>query len=151
MKIAIVGSGISGLACAYLLKEDHEVTLFEADAKPGGHVNTVEVTGNTGTFQVDTGFIVFNEQNYPNFVKLLDQLGVESQDTRMGFSVRSEKLGLEYSGESFRGLFEHLRNLSDICRGTIPSQGRRGPRRNKHYPKRPWFVRHHHLHDGTLP
>tara|TARA_B100001057_G_C22844955_1_gene948603 strand:+ start:353 stop:1591 length:1239 start_codon:yes stop_codon:yes gene_type:complete len=113
VKIAIVGSGISGLACAYLLKEDHEVTLYEADAKPGGHVNTVEVTGNTGTFQVDTGFIVFNEENYPNFVKLLDHLGVESQDTRMGFSVRSEKLGLEYSGESFRGLFGHLRNLSD--------------------------------------
>ena len=85
MKIAIVGSGISGLACAHLLKKDHEITLFEAAAKAGGHVNTVEVTGKTGTFQVDTGFIVFNEQNYPNFVRLLDLLGVESQDTRMGF------------------------------------------------------------------
>ncbi len=114
MKIAIVGSGISGLACAHLLKKDHEITLFEAAAKAGGHVNTVEVTGKTGTFQVDTGFIVFNEQNYPNFVRLLDLLGVESQDTRMGFSVRSDQLGLEYSGESFRGLFGHLRNLTDL-------------------------------------
>ena len=113
MNIAVVGSGISGLACAHLLKEDHEVTLFEANAKPGGHVNTVEVSGKTGTYQVDTGFIVFNEQNYPNFVRLLELLGVESQTTRMGFSVRSEKLGLEYSGESFRGLFGHLRNLTD--------------------------------------
>jgi predicted NAD/FAD-binding protein len=113
VKIAVVGSGISGLACAHLLKEDHEVTLFEADAKPGGHVNTIEVSGKTGTYQVDTGFIVFNEQNYPNFVRLIEQLGVESQATRMGFSVRSDKLGLEYSGESFRGLFGHLRNATD--------------------------------------
>ena len=113
MKIAVVGSGISGLACTHLLKNDHDVTLYEADAKPGGHVNTVEVSGRTGTYQVDTGFIVFNEQNYPNFVKLLEQLGVESQPTRMGFSVRSEKPDIEYSGESFRGLFGHLRNLAD--------------------------------------
>ena len=98
----------------HLLKKDHEITLFEAATKAGGHVNTVEVTGKTGTFQVDTGFIVFNEQNYPNFVRLLDLLGVEFQDTRMGFSVRSEQLGLEYSGESFRGLFGHLRNLTDL-------------------------------------
>lgn len=113
MKIAIVGSGISGLACAYILKKDHEVTLYEADRKPGGHVNTVDVKGKTGNFAVDTGFIVFNEQNYPNFTRLLDLLGVESQVTRMGFSVRSDKLALEYSGESLRGLFGHLRNFTD--------------------------------------
>ncbi len=113
MKIAVVGSGISGLACAHLLGHEHDVTLFESDAKPGGHVNTVEVSGKTGTYQVDTGFIVFNEQNYPNFVRLLELLGVESQATRMGFSVRSERLKLEYSGESFRGLFGSLRNATD--------------------------------------
>ncbi len=113
MKIAVVGSGISGLACAYLLGPKHDLTLFESDAKPGGHVNTVEVTGKTGTYQVDTGFIVFNKQNYPNFVRLLDLLGVESQETRMGFSVRSDSLKLEYSGESFRGLFGSLRNTTD--------------------------------------
>ena len=113
MKIAIVGSGISGLGCAHLLKEDHEITLFEASHKPGGHVNTVDVAGRTGDYRVDTGFIVFNEHNYPNFVRLLELLGVESQPTRMGFSVRSQKTGIEYSGESILGLFGGLRNLTD--------------------------------------
>ncbi len=113
MRIAIVGSGISGLSCAYLLKSKHEVTLFEAGSKAGGHVNTVTTKGNSGTFKVDTGFIVFNEANYPNFVHLLDQLGVQSQPTRMGFSVRSEKLSLEYSGESLVGLLGHPRNALD--------------------------------------
>ena len=113
MRIAIVGSGISGLSCAYLLKPKHEVTLFEAGSKAGGHVNTVTTKGNSGTFQVDTGFIVFNEANYPNFVRLLDQLGVQSQPTRMGFSVRSEKLSLEYSGENLVGLLGHPRNALD--------------------------------------
>tara|TARA_B100000212_G_scaffold331273_1_gene298329 strand:- start:1038 stop:2276 length:1239 start_codon:yes stop_codon:yes gene_type:complete len=113
VRIAIVGSGISGLSCAYLLKSKHEVTLFEAGSKAGGHVNTVTTKGNSGTFKVDTGFIVFNEANYPNFVHLLDQLGVQSQPTRMGFSVRSEKLSLEYSGESLVGLLGHPRNALD--------------------------------------
>jgi len=113
MKIAIVGSGISGLGCAHLLKDIHEITLFEASDKPGGHVNTVNVAGRTGDYRVDTGFIVFNEQNYPNFVRLLQFLGVESQPTRMGFSVRSEMTGIEYSGESILGLFGGLRNLTD--------------------------------------
>ena len=113
MKIAVVGSGISGLACAYLLSQEHDLTLFEADAKPGGHVNTVDVDGKSGNYRVDTGFIVFNEENYPNFIRLLDLLEVPSQPTRMGFSVRSDKLGLEYSGESLGGLFGSLRNLVD--------------------------------------
>jgi predicted NAD/FAD-binding protein len=113
MKIAIIGSGISGLGCAHLLKSTHEITLFEASDKPGGHVNTVDVAGRTGDYRVDTGFIVFNEQNYPNFVRLLQLLGVESQPTRMGFSVRSEKTGIEYSGESILGLFGGIKNLTD--------------------------------------
>ena len=113
MRIAIVGSGISGLSCAYLLHPKHEVTLFESGSKAGGHVNTVLTKGKSGTFQVDTGFIVFNEANYPNFVRLLDQLGVQSQPTRMGFSVRSEKLSLEYSGENLVGLLGHPRNALD--------------------------------------
>ena len=74
MKIAIIGSGISGLGCAYLLKNNHDVTIFEAAEKPGGHVNTVDVKGKTGDYRVDTGFIVFNEHNYPNFVRLLQLL-----------------------------------------------------------------------------
>lgn len=113
MNIAVVGSGISGLACAYLLHNKHDLTLFESEKKPGGHVNTVETKGKTGTFQVDTGFIVFNQENYPNLIRLLDQLGVQSQPTRMGFSVQSDKLNLEYSGENIRGLFGHIRNLLD--------------------------------------
>ena len=71
MRIAIVGSGISGLSCAYLLHPKHEVTLFESGSKPGGHANTVLTKGKSGAFQVDTGFIVFNELNYPNFLRLL--------------------------------------------------------------------------------
>ena len=113
MKIAIIGSGISGLGCAYLLKNNHDVTIFEAAEKPGGHVNTVDVKGKTGDYRVDTGFIVFNEHNYPNFVRLLQLLGVDSQPTRMGFSVRSERTGIEYSGESIPGLFGGLKNLID--------------------------------------
>ena len=113
MKIAIVGSGISGLACGLLLQKEHDVTVFEADDKPGGHVNTVAVKGKTGDYQVDTGFIVFNRENYPNFVRLLDYLGVESQKTRMGFSVKSEIHNLEYSGESLKGLLGNARNILD--------------------------------------
>ena len=96
MRIAIVGSGISGLICAHLLGKEYNVTLFESDSRPGGHVNTVKTKGQTGTFNVDTGFIVFNRENYPNFVRLIDKLNVSSQETRMGFSVRSENSGIEY-------------------------------------------------------
>ena len=108
-----MGSGISGLACGLLLEKEHDVTVFEADDKPGGHVNTVGVKGKTGEYQVDTGFIVFNHENYPNFVRLLDYLGVESQQTRMGFSVKSEIHDLEYSGESLKGLLGNSRNILD--------------------------------------
>ena len=114
MKIAIVGSGISGLICAHLLCRKYDVTLFEAEGKVGGHVNTVTTFGKSGKFQIDTGFIVFNEKNYPNFVRLIHNLGVRSQPTRMGFSVRSEILGYEYSGETIVGLFGHPRNLTDL-------------------------------------
>ena len=112
MRIAIVGSGISGLICAYLLGKNHQITLFEADSRPGGHVNTVATKGLTGTYKIDTGFIVFNQENYPNFIRLLENLKVPSQKTRMGFSVCSETSGLEYSGESMLGLFGHFRNLT---------------------------------------
>ena len=111
MRIAIVGSGISGLICAHLLGKKYDISLFEADSRAGGHVNTITTTGKTVTYNVDTGFIVFNRENYPNFVRLIDKLNVSSQETRMGFSVRSEISGLEYSGESLLGLFGHFRNL----------------------------------------
>ena len=110
MKIAVIGSGISGLICGYLLGKSHDLTIFEADSKPGGHVNTVEVQGSSGIQRVDTGFIVFNEENYPNFCRLLEVLEIESQTTRMGFSVSCERTGFEYSGETLKGFFGSMRN-----------------------------------------
>ena len=109
MKIAIIGSGISGLGCAYLLKNNHDVTIFEAAEKPGGHVNTVDVKGKTGDYRVDTGFIVFNEHNYPNFVRLYNYSEWTRNLPKNGFSVRSERTGIEYSGESIPGLFGGLK------------------------------------------
>ena len=113
MKIAVIGSGISGLICGYLLGRSHDVTILEADSRPGGHVNTIRVNGESGTHNVDTGFIVFNQLTYPNFCKLLEKLGVKSKATRMGFSVSCESTGIEYSGESISGLLGSLRNVSD--------------------------------------
>ena len=114
MKVGIIGSGVSGLICAYLLRHKHEITLYESDNKPGGHVNTVRINDKTGTHQIDTGFIVFNESNYPNFVRLLEHLEVESKKTRMGFSVRCANSGIEYSGESLHGLFGAKKNILDF-------------------------------------
>jgi predicted NAD/FAD-binding protein len=111
MRIAIVGAGVSGLVCAYLLHDEHEVTVFEADDRMGGHSHTVEVDDPDGPLPVDTGFIVFNRQNYPNFTRLLEQLGVASQPSSMGFSVRDTRTGLEYAGRSLDTLFAQRRNL----------------------------------------
>lgn len=111
MKIAVVGAGISGLASAYYLAKQHDVTLFEASNYLGGHTDThsVEVAGKA--LNVDTGFIVFNEQNYPNFSQLLTELGVESQPTAMSFSVSNAKSGLEYNATDLNKLFCQRRNL----------------------------------------
>ena len=113
MKIAVVGSGISGLVCAYLLGRSHEVKLFEASNKAGGHVHTVDAQGGNGSHRVDMGFIVFNETNYPGFCKLLEKLDVGYKTSRMGFSVSDKTSNIEYSGESFRGLFGSVRNITD--------------------------------------
>ncbi len=111
MKIAIVGSGVSGLVCAHLLHTRHEVTVFEADDRVGGHSNTALIELEGRSIPVDTGFIVYNDRNYPNFSRLLDQLGVETTPTRMSFSVRDDRDGLEYAGGSMSGLFAQRRNL----------------------------------------
>lgn len=78
MKIAIIGSGISGLTCAYLLNRKHDITVFEASDWVGGHTHTVDVEVKGQSFAIDTGFIVFNDWTYPNFIRLLEQLGVTS-------------------------------------------------------------------------
>ncbi len=111
MRIAIIGAGISGLVAAYRLQEDHEITVFEANHYFGGHTNTVDVEWNGERHAIDTGFIVFNDWTYPNFIALLDELGVPSRPTTMSFSVSDERSGLEYNGHSLNTMFAQRRNL----------------------------------------
>jgi predicted NAD/FAD-binding protein len=111
MRVAIVGTGIAGNVSAYLLARDHDLTVFEQNDYVGGHTNTVRVDAADGPHEIDTGFIVFNEERYPNFVKLLARLGVPSQSSSMSFSVRSEVEGLEYSNLS---LFAQRRNALSL-------------------------------------
>lgn len=111
MRIAVVGAGISGLVCAYLLSAEHEVVLFEREGRLGGHTHTVEVEHEGRRVAVDTGFIVFNERNYPNFCRLLARLGVGSRETTMSFSVRDEASGFEYGGSSPAGVVGPWSNL----------------------------------------
>jgi predicted NAD/FAD-binding protein len=111
MRIAIIGTGISGMLAAYLLHRDHEITVFEAADYIGGHTNTIHVRLDGLTYAVDTGFVVFNDWTYPNFIQLLTQLGVESQASDMSFSVTCERTGLEYNGTSLNTLFAQRRNL----------------------------------------
>lgn len=111
MRIAIVGTGISGMVAAHLLHRDHEITVFEAADHVGGHTNTVEVTMEGRGYAIDTGFIVFNDWTYPNFIALLRKLGVASQSSDMSFSVKCERTGLEYNGTTLNTLFAQRRNL----------------------------------------
>ena len=111
MKIAVVGSGISGLVTAYLLSPEHDVTVFEANASIGGHTHTVDVAAPDGDVAVDTGFIVFNEKTYPNFIRLMDILGVAWQPSDMSFSVQCEKTGLAFSPGNLSTLFAQRQNL----------------------------------------
>ena len=111
MKIAIIGTGIAGNYAAYRLAPDHDITVFESKDRIGGHTNTVEVDDGRQKLAVDTGFIVFNERTYPNFLALLDELGVASQPSDMSFSVSGGRKGIEYNGSSLNGLFAQRRNL----------------------------------------
>ena len=111
MKIAIIGSGIAGLTCAYLLNRKHDITVFESSDWIGGHTHTVDVEIGGRPYAIDTGFIVFNDWTYPNFIRLLDQLGVASQPTEMSFSVHDPVSGCEYNGHNLNSLFAQRRNL----------------------------------------
>jgi uncharacterized protein len=113
MRIAIVGAGVSGLVAAHLLAREHEVVVYEAGSYAGGHTNTIRVDTAHETHHVDTGFIVMNDRNYPNFTRLLDQLGVATQDTNMSFSVKGEDEDFEYAGTP-RGLFCQPSNLLSV-------------------------------------
>ena len=125
MRIAIIGTGISGSLVARILSAEHQVTVFEANGYPGGHANTVDVELAGVTYPVDTGFMVFNRRTYPNFCRLLELLEITSQSSDMSFSVSCESTGVEYQGSSLNGLFAQrsnlfrpsfLRMLSDIGR-----------------------------------
>ncbi len=110
MKIAIVGGGIAGNVAAYHLHREHEITLFDAGDHIGGHTHTHEIEHEGRRIAVDTGFIVCNDRTYPNFLALLDELGVELQASEMSFSVQTAG-GLEYNGTTLNSLFAQRRNL----------------------------------------
>jgi predicted NAD/FAD-binding protein len=114
MRIAIIGTGVSGLTCAHLLHGEHDLVLYEAGEHVGGHVNTVEVEEQDGRrLPVDTGFIVFNRETYPGLCRLFEKLGVESQDSSMTFSVKDQRSGLEWSSQSLSTVYAQRSNLLD--------------------------------------
>ena len=111
MKIAVIGSGISGLTSSYILSKAHEVYLFEKNDYIGGHTHTHKIYEGTNRINVDSGFIVYNENTYPNFIKLINKLNVKSQPTSMGFSVKSKLKDFEYAGNSLNAIFAQRSNL----------------------------------------
>jgi predicted NAD/FAD-binding protein len=124
-RVAVIGSGISGLSAAYFLSRQHEVHVFESDSRLGGHTHTVMVDSERGPIPVDTGFIVHNERTYPNFCRLMEELGVSTQQSDMSFAVMEQGGGFEYSSRGLSGFFAQQRNylspshyllLSEIAR-----------------------------------
>lgn len=110
-RIAIIGTGISGMTCGYMLHENNDVTLFEANDYIGGHTATIDVNIDGRDYAIDTGFIVYNDWTYPNFIKLLDKIGVKGQPTEMSFSVKNLAENLEYNGNTINSLFAQRRNI----------------------------------------
>ena len=114
MRVAIIGSGIAAMTVAHRLRELCDLTIFEANDYAGGHTATVDVDWQGSQFAIDTGFIVFNDWTYPNFIALLAELGVPWQYSNMSFSLRCERTGLEYNGTSVNSLFAQRRNLLSL-------------------------------------
>ncbi|MDP3897312.1 MAG: NAD(P)-binding protein, partial [Mesorhizobium sp.] len=111
-RIAVVGSGVAGASAAWALNPDHDVTLFEAENRVGGHTATVDIDYDGTAIAVDTGFIVYNELNYPEFDALLSHFGVATHASNMGFSLSLDDGRVEWSGESYRSIFAQKRNLA---------------------------------------
>tara|TARA_Y100001936_G_scaffold181567_1_gene178650 strand:- start:1883 stop:3121 length:1239 start_codon:yes stop_codon:yes gene_type:complete len=114
MKIAVIGSGISGLSAAYYLSKKHHVDLFEKDDHFGGHSYTVDINPNEKKISVDVGFIVFNKQTYPNLINFFDEIGVNIEKSDMSFSVSVENSNYEYCGKGLAGIFSNKSNLFNI-------------------------------------
>ncbi len=105
MRVAVIGSGISGLGTSLLLHQKHEVHLFEADTRLGGHAHTTEIQNNGDRFNVDTGFLVYNEMTYPHLIGMFSHLGVETVPSDMSLSIQVPKIGLEWGGENLNTVF----------------------------------------------
>lgn len=113
-RVAVIGAGVSGLTAAWLLAEKHEVQIFEAAGYAGGHTNTEQIEAGGRAWPVNTGFIVFNDWTYPNFIRLMDRLGIASEVSDMSFSVDCGTSGLQYNGTSLNTLFAQRRNLINL-------------------------------------
>lgn len=144
MKVAVIGAGVSGLVASHLISRAHDVTVFEAGDYAGGHTNTIRVDSADETHFLDTGFIVYNNRNYPNFERLLDQLGVETQPSSMSFSVADEHGDFEYNSRTPNGLYakrSHMvtpwfqRMIGDVVR--FGREGRALLDQNGHHNGRP--------------
>ena len=111
LDIAVIGSGIAGMSAAWLLSEKHKITVFEQNSRIGGHTNTVEVVQDGLITPVDTGFIVYNEANYPNLVELMKHLKVKTQETKMSFSVSLDQGKFEFGSSNANSFFGQRSNI----------------------------------------
>ena len=117
MKIAVIGSGISGLSAAYYLSKKHKVDLFEKEDRFGGHSHTLEISTNNQSkkkIRTDIGFIVFNKHTYPNLINFFSEIGIEIEKSNMSLSFLVKEKNLEYSGKGVRGIFSYKKNLFDL-------------------------------------